>query len=427
MNLSLIVRKLRLLFDKGFFHIFGSNVVNKVVSFAVSILIVRILTKDDYGILSYANNLYTIAILFSGLGILGGMFQFCAEIRPAEEKKSYYLYGALSGVAVNAILALVMIAVGFGIRMPIWEAGKYLAMLGPMTILDFMTEYCATVLRTKRLNKEFAALRNISTISSLLMTCLGAYVGGISGSIVGRYLSYALGLSYALVIFRCLGLSLRGAGLPTKDQKRCLWRFSLPTCASAMLNQMVLLIDVFVIGLVSQSALVVSSYKVATMLPEGFLFIPASLMLFVTPYFAEHNRDKKWFSQRSKQVLVATASLMVPLALVLIAFAPQCVSLLWGDQYLDAAPAFRIIAASLLFSPLRSVSIYLLTTLRKVKFNFIVSIATLIINIVSVALLAPAFGSVGAASATLISVMASAFISLRYFRRSVKAMPQSCA
>ena len=38
------------LFSTGFFHIFGSNVINKILSFASGILLVRILTKSEYGI-----------------------------------------------------------------------------------------------------------------------------------------------------------------------------------------------------------------------------------------------------------------------------------------------------------------------------------------------------------------------------------------
>lgn len=45
------------LFKTGFFHIFGSSVINKIVTFASGIILVRILSKEEYGVYTYAENL----------------------------------------------------------------------------------------------------------------------------------------------------------------------------------------------------------------------------------------------------------------------------------------------------------------------------------------------------------------------------------
>lgn len=55
--MSVVAEKAKLLFSRGFFHIFGANVVNKIVTFATNIAIVWFLSKDSYGIFSYANNI----------------------------------------------------------------------------------------------------------------------------------------------------------------------------------------------------------------------------------------------------------------------------------------------------------------------------------------------------------------------------------
>lgn len=48
--MSVVAEKAKLLFSRGFFHIFGANVVNKIVTFATNIAIVWFLSKDSYGI-----------------------------------------------------------------------------------------------------------------------------------------------------------------------------------------------------------------------------------------------------------------------------------------------------------------------------------------------------------------------------------------
>ena len=50
---------------KGFFYIFGANVINKGVAFLSNILIVNFLMKTDYGVFTFANNVYSIMLLFT--------------------------------------------------------------------------------------------------------------------------------------------------------------------------------------------------------------------------------------------------------------------------------------------------------------------------------------------------------------------------
>ena len=47
------------LLNRGFFHILGSTLTNKLIVFASNILIVRFLTQDEYGVFSYANSIYS--------------------------------------------------------------------------------------------------------------------------------------------------------------------------------------------------------------------------------------------------------------------------------------------------------------------------------------------------------------------------------
>ena len=49
-----LMGKIRWMIDKGAVHILGTNVANKVLSFFTNILIVRFLTKTEYGVFGYA-------------------------------------------------------------------------------------------------------------------------------------------------------------------------------------------------------------------------------------------------------------------------------------------------------------------------------------------------------------------------------------
>lgn len=57
-RIKTLVSKLR---ASGFFHVFGSTVINKIVVFASGLILVRILSKADYGVYTYANNIYSFS------------------------------------------------------------------------------------------------------------------------------------------------------------------------------------------------------------------------------------------------------------------------------------------------------------------------------------------------------------------------------
>ena len=128
------------------------------------------------------------------------------------------------------------------------------------------------------------------------------------------------------------------------------------------------------VGIIVASSIDVACYKVATMLPEGFLFIPQCIVIFALPYFAEHRLDSVWFSKHARVLLFGSLVPMAVIAVVLFIWAPDIIKLLWGEEYVDAATAFRIISLSLIVSPLRTVSVNLLACLHRVRFNLVVSV-----------------------------------------------------
>ena len=71
----------------GFFHVFGSTAINKIISFASGIVLVRLISKSEYGIFSYANNLLNFFMIACGLGAASGILQMCSEQRDELEKK----------------------------------------------------------------------------------------------------------------------------------------------------------------------------------------------------------------------------------------------------------------------------------------------------------------------------------------------------
>ena len=67
------------LFQTGFFHIFGSSVINKILTFLSNVVLVRLISKEAYGVFTYAWNIYSLVLLLNGLGVVSGLLQLCSE------------------------------------------------------------------------------------------------------------------------------------------------------------------------------------------------------------------------------------------------------------------------------------------------------------------------------------------------------------
>ncbi|MDD3095523.1 MAG: polysaccharide biosynthesis protein, partial [Candidatus Marinimicrobia bacterium] len=55
--------------DRGGLHIFISTIFLRIVQFVLGILIIRLLTKEDYGNLSFAFSITQLIVPFSGAGL----------------------------------------------------------------------------------------------------------------------------------------------------------------------------------------------------------------------------------------------------------------------------------------------------------------------------------------------------------------------
>lgn len=417
---SSLVEKCSSLFRKGFFHIFGANLINKVVAFATNIAIVWFLTKDDYGIFGYANNIYSIAVLITGFGLLTGMLQFCLEKRPSAEKDAIFRYSLTRGILVDLVIVLCLLFVGLVIPLPIEQAGRYLALFGPLILLSYLFEYASTVLRIKFENQKYAILQNINTIAYFVFACFGAYLGGIAGTILARYIAFVVSIGIALVFLKSSSFSLGHSHKLSASQRRSLWTYSIPTQFSWALNQLTYLLDVLLVGLFIHNAADVASYKVATMLPEGLLFIPSSIIVFALPFFIKHNHDRAWFIAKSSAYLRIGGLFFFLISLLLIVFAPWIIELLWGVQYLDATTVFRLLAASFAFSAIRSTCTHLLCAVRAVKENLAISVFSVALNVLLCLLLIPKFGINGAAVAPLaVSIVTCAIACVALIRTIV--------
>ncbi len=417
--------KVKTLFKTGFFHIFGSSVINKIIAFMSSVVLVRILSKAEYGTFTYAWNIYSIVLIFNGMGIESGVLQLSSErsgdVGYANRASNF---GTRFGLKFNLLLVVVLLGIGMFAPLKIDGGRRILCALSLLPVFQLLFNMTSSYLRSQKRNQEYAKLQVINTVLVFVISAVSAYVFREIGMVLGYYVAY---ISTVLVGFlayhvRLIRKDIQGIGEDTKP----LLKIAAITMVNNGLSQLMYLLDVFVLGIVDPQETILASYKVATMIPAALAFIPLSLITYLYPYFAEHKDDGKWCLTHYKQILVGLGSFNLLISVTLLVLAPFIIRILYGDQYLDAVPVFRILAANYFFSgTFRIFSGNLLVTQRKLKFNLFVAIISSLTNVVCDYFFIQWWGSIGAALATVMVVFVSSVMSTTYliytFRQKARA------
>lgn len=400
-----------LLSRTGFLHVFGSGTINQIVNFAYGILIVRVVSKEEYGVFGYASNLFNMLMLLSGFGIVSGVLQIASEQGDDRRKAERLLqYGYRFGTAFNVVISVVMLLVALLIPLPINGSNVTLGMMFLLPVPMILRDLQIVWLRATMQNKAYGVVNSTSALLISALTILGAWILRLRGIIFGQYIA-VIAMLVLLWTRYAVPFPAKGSPIPASD-RRDLLRIAGISALNNALSQLLALLGTFILGLVASDANTIAAYKVGSTIPFALSFIPAALMTYAYPYFARHKNDRGWTISKYRMLMLGAGSGNLLISVAGILLAVPIVRIIFGAQYSDAVPPFRIMMLGYFFSStFAGIPGNLLVTQRKLKVNLYRGILVAIANLGMNLVLIPAYGSVGAAVANLMSAILSGTIS----------------
>lgn len=400
----------------GFFSVFFSNVLCRVLTFIGGMIIVRVLSKGDYGAYTYINNCYSMLMLLNDLGCAVAAMQFCNEnYRDPEKSSAWFSYGFKRGVLFSAATSLLLLASPLFYPFKTPEAAGLTRLLCLMPILNTVNSFLLTNLRVRLENTRFAAVNIFQTFIHYLVILPMSYWIGVTGAVLSNYVISLLVLLFSLVVSRkLLNFSWRDDILKAGEKKSFL-KLAFGSQLNNGAAQALMLLDVFLIGLVIGNDEIISSYKVATTIPSALTFIPASIMVYICPYFARKNQDQVWVRRSYFKLTLGSAALNCVITLGSILVAPWVVPLIFGGQYADTVPCFIVLMIGYFFNATFQVpSQNVIYTQRKVRVNIIITFLSGAANCVLDIVMILRYGSIGAAWATTAVYMINSALCFGY-------------
>lgn len=413
-TMNIIIKKLK---TSGFFLVFGSNVLNKIISFSSGIILVRLLSKSEYGLYSYALNIMSMFLLVNGMGTNTGMMQFGSENfkdKP-EVGDAYFRFGTWIGIVFNIILTVAIVLYSFLFEPSIKNANVLLLLMSGIPMAAFILESIQIYHRANANNKAFAILNTTNTILVFSFTILGAYILKVYGIVCFNYFAYSITILMGLKLSKVISKLKNSKYNLKKIEKTRFLKFSLIATFNNGISQLLYIIDVFLIGVFIGDTNLIATYKTATLIPFALNFIPYSIAVYIYPYFASRNQDKKWIRKNYCDILKYLGLFNVVVSGFLFICAPFIIYTIFGEQYSDSLLAFRLLAIGYFFSgTFRIITGNIIVMIRKVNFNFYLSLVMGGINIILDIYMIKNYGITGAAVATLTVIILNSAISTIY-------------
>lgn len=362
--------KIKSLAKGGFFHVFIGSTLVKMIAFISSIVVVRLVDKQDYAYLTFADNLYNYVNAFAGLGMTSAILKFCAMAKTKVEDKAYFSFALKYGTLFQILLAggVVGYVTFFDIPFPKARGIAYLLVLYPVlyNILQTIMSY----LRAHGENQLYARMGVMQTAVVFVGSALFVVWLSITGIAIARYIAILLTILCSVKFLKQKLQNVPKASL-TKEQIKGFMVMSLSLMISNLFSLIMPMNEMTLVNEILRNEVMTANYKVAIMIPGQLPFITQSIVVYYFTIIAKMENKKEIWAL-SKKIGVVTTIIIAGISVIGAVLSPYIIRIVYGKAYEDAillSVIFWIVYA--INASIRMIPMNFLPAIGVAKFNAI--------------------------------------------------------
>lgn len=401
----MIKDKIASLYKNGFFHIFAGNILNKLFAYISSIVIVRLVSKEDYAGLAYVDNIYSYATLFAGMGMASAILKYCSSDN--QRKNLAYLKISLKyGIPfqIGIVFFIIILAAFFEFPFPGVKGLVLFYCLYP--IMEYCFLLFQSVIRALLQSKLYVKMSVIQMGSVMAVGIVLAMLIGVKGVLAARYIAVLLagGIGAASIIKQFKGVQEETL---SRSEIKAFLSMSVSLLIANLFSMVMPLNETFLINNLIRDEVVTANYKVATMFPAQLTFITSSLMVYYFPIIARAD-DKKEVWKLSKKMGLLIGVVILAIVVCGVVLSKNIILAIYGERYYDAVELSRIFwVVYSLNAGFRMLPMNILPAIGRAKFNAIAAGVTSIIHFGIDYFMIANYGIVGVAVATTLMYLLS--------------------
>jgi len=352
---------------KGVSWIAAIRVVIRILSFAKTIIIARILSPNDFGIFGIATLVLTFVEIFTETGVNIFLVQKKATID--EYIDTAWVVSILRGF----IIALVIIASSFFV-VSFFNSPQSLGVLILISLVPigrgFINPSIIKFQKDLKFNQEFNLRSLVFLVETISIVTFVFLLHNVYGIVIGMLIGVLMEIYLSLTIVKPL------PRLKFHSQKfREVVGFGKWITASTIFNYFYQHGDDIAVGrLLGTSSLGIydMAYRLS-LIPLSDISDVVSKVTF--PVYVQLSDDMKRLRRAFLRTFLAVVGLVVPISLVLFFYPLEIVTLLLGTKWLEVVPVLQVLA---IFGAVRAFSVFLSSLFLSVKMQRAFTLVTFV-------------------------------------------------
>lgn len=386
--------------------LFFERILRIVISFVVTIFVVRYLGPKDFGLYSYVLSFFW---LFGSLSTIGLESITTREIVKQPDRKDEINGTVFFLRLAGSITAIVLI----GITLLITGEETYTAILILIASGSFLFQSFSVIeyyfrgkVEAKFNAYALSASVIVSSILKVIFILIKAQLIYFVFAVVFEYFALAIGL---VLVYHFNKLSIFNWKY-SKELASSLLKDAWPLMLSGIVVMIYMRIDQIIIKhMINEEA--VGYYAAAVRLCEAWYFIPVTICNSIFPAIVNaKNVSEEFYNNRMQKLYDILSWMAIGIAVPVTIFSGLIINLLFGSEFSAASPVLTIYiwAGVAVFLSVAS-SQYLINE-NLTKFSFFRTFVGMVINVILNFVFIPIYGIIGSAVATLISYTIVAFV-----------------
>ncbi len=373
------------------------QVVSYLLDFFFMMLIARYLGAEGFGILSFALAFTTIFIVFTDLGLQQLIIREVARDKSLTTKYlgNIVVIKLILGMGTSGLIALTINLLGYP-----QQTITVVYLVGLSLVFNAFTLMFYSIFQAY----ERIEFTSVGLVLNAALRLGGALFGTSQGfSVVGFALLYPI--ASMVVLGYSFAVSLWKFAIPKVEIDFSFWRSTLkealPFGLAAVFVTIYFYISMVMLSLMKGDA-AVGWYNAAYKLVYLLLFIPgayfASIYPLMSQYFVSSAESLRIMYQRSSRYMLMLA---LPIAAGTTLLAGRIILLIFGAQYTPSIIVLQVLVWAILFSFMTQTPVFVLYSINRQRTYTIVTLLSMILNILLNLILIPRLSYIGASITTV--------------------------
>jgi O-antigen/teichoic acid export membrane protein len=377
-----------------------------------------LIPNKELGVVLFAYSIIAFLVPFGGLGLHQSLVRYGALLKTDEDKNNLFIYVLKKGTIVTFFIISLIIIFGYVFPFKFENTRNYITLLSFVLIPLFILSTIQIQFRLKHNNKKFSetdiTYNLILVIAVLIFSSLFQEKGYIFAIIIAPTLTSLLFIKKLNINFSI-----------TKKLKIIdfsFWRYGFYSGITSVVTNLLLIIDILLIGHLMEDSEMVTAYKYVSLIPLSLLFISKAFITTDFVFFTEKIKNKEYIFNYIKSYMSLFFLISIVICGFSFFFSKEILSI-FSKDFAIYSESFLIlifgISGILIF---RGLFGNLLCSIGKIEINSYIMAIALVLNIFSNFYLIPIYGIKGAAITSALLMWFTGVFSCIWFLYLYKKM-----